>query len=179
MDVANAIFVGATLIASVTFGSWLQPPLDLTYDHADIQHNIGLRAFWIFNKSSFYFGIATVVFGARSVLPRNVYFIKQTMENLRKNLLIITFMLACTVLFVITTLGIVGCIVLTLILKYRWCMIVPTIIGRLVCSISLGFPSWNMWDDSFGRNSIASRIKYKWCCLESWVKYPKKMSCFF
>ncbi len=108
---------------------------------------------------SFYFAIAMVVFGARSVLPRNVYFIKRTVETLRKNLLITAFMLACCVFFVVTAFGIAGYIVLTPILKYRWYMIVPTMVGGLVCLISLGFLSWSMWEDSFGRNSIARSIQ--------------------
>ena len=121
VDATNAIIVGATLIASVTFGSWLQPPLGLAASdqHADIQHNIGLEAFWIFNSLSFYFAIAMVVFGARSVLPKNVYYIKQTVEALRKNLMIMAFMLACLVFCVIIAFGIAGCIVLSPILKYQ------------------------------------------------------------
>ena len=151
VDAANAILVGAALIASVTFGSWLQPPLGLAASdqHADIQHNIGLGAFWIFNNLSFYFAIATVVFGARSVLPRNVYFIKRTVEALRRNLLMMASMLASSALNVIIAFGIAGCIVVTPILKYQWFMIYPTISGGLLCLVSLGFLYWTIYEDDF------------------------------
>lgn len=41
VDAANAILVGAALIASVTFASWLQPPLDYASGNGwvDVQHN--------------------------------------------------------------------------------------------------------------------------------------------
>ena len=106
VDAANAILVGAALIASVTFAAWLQPPLNYTLDgslsvystvnpypknnypkYADVEDNVGLGVFWVFNSLSFYFAIGTVVLGACSVLPRRKFFIKQSVVKLRRNLL--------------------------------------------------------------------------------------------
>ncbi|KAG0602733.1 hypothetical protein M758_10G037100 [Ceratodon purpureus] len=152
VDAANAILVGAALIASVTFASWLQPPLGYgSLGYADVQHNRELRAFWIFNCLSFYFAIATVVFGARSVLPRNSYFIKRSVEKLRKNLLVTSILLACSVFFVIIAFGIAGCIVLNPIFTFRLYMIVPTIFGGLVCMVSIALLGKSILEDSFGK----------------------------
>jgi len=160
VDAANAILVGAALIASVTFASWLQPPLGYTtpyldlapsssdINYVDVQHNVSLRAFWIFNTLSFYFAIGTVVFGARSVLPRRRMFIKAIVVKLRRNLLVTSMLLACSVFFVIIAFGIAGCIVLTPTLKFQSYMIVPTIFGGLVCLVSLGFLFKSVLEDN-------------------------------
>jgi hypothetical protein len=161
VDAANTILVGATLIASVTFASWLQPPMGYTNGYANLQESIGLRAFWVFNSLSFYFAIATVVFGARSVLPRNPYFIKRSVQKLRTNLLATSVLLACSVFFVIIAFGIAGCIVLTPIVKFQLYMIVPTIFGGSMCLISLGFLFKSMWEDTLGKEKLANG-KYEW-----------------
>lgn len=170
VDAANAILVGAALIASVTFASWLQPPLGYTtpfvkdpdsnfdlapaspnsVDYVDVQHDVSMRAFWVFNSLSFYFAMATVVFGARSVLPRRQSFIKGIVQKLHWNLLVTSFLLACSVLFVMVAFGIAGCIVLTPMLKFQWYMIVPTLFGGLVCLISLALLFKSMLEDSLG-----------------------------
>ncbi|KAG0606913.1 hypothetical protein M758_9G178500 [Ceratodon purpureus] len=152
VDAANAILVGAALIASVTFASWLQPPLGYgSLGYADVQHNKGMRAFWIFNCLSFYFAIATVVCGARSVLPRNLYFIKRSVEKLRKNLLWTSILLACSVFFVIIAFGIAGCIVLNPIVTFQLYMIIPTSIGGLVCVINLYLLGSSIWEEKSTR----------------------------
>jgi len=167
VDAANAIFVGAALIASVTIAPWLQPPLNYTsyfgegylssvlapsssdLKYVDVEYNIALHAFWAFNALSFYFAIGTVVCRARSVLPRSQLFIKKTVEKLRINLLVTSTLLACSVLFVIITFGIAGTIVLTPLIKYQWCMIVPTIVGGRVCTMSLVFLVKSMAENYF------------------------------
>jgi hypothetical protein len=159
VDAANAILVGAALIASVTFASWLQPPLSYSLQgYVDVEHNEGLQAFWVFNNLSFYFAIGTVVFGARSVLPRQNIFIKQIVEKLHINLLVTSILLACSVFFVIIAFGIAGSIVLPPILKFQWNMIAPTIIGGLVCVISLAFLFENIWNESPMGNSKRMRF---------------------
>lgn len=172
VDAANAILVGATLIASVTFASWLQPPLGYTtsyldlgpsssdINYVDVEDNVPLRAFWVFNTLSFYFAIGTVVFGARSVLPRRQKFIKDIVVQLHKNLLVTSILLACSVFFVIIAFGIAGCIVLTPTLKFQWYMIVPTIFGGLVCLVSLGFLFKSMVEDNLGKNTEIMSLYY-------------------
>jgi len=170
VDAANAILIGAALIASVTFASWLQPPLGYTtsylldpysnsnlapsssnLNYVDLQDNVPLRVFWVFNSLSFYFAIGTVVFGARSVLPRRQLFIKDIVKKLHQNLLVTSILLACSVFFVIVAFGIAGCIVLTPMLKFQWYMIGPTIFGGLICLISLGFLFKSMLEDNLAR----------------------------
>jgi ankyrin repeat protein len=152
VDAANAILVGAALIASVTFASWLQPP-NLSYSsyngelHVDVENNPGLRAFWIFNCLAFYFATGTVVFGACSVLPRRNLYIKQIVKRLRSNLFITSILLTLSVFFVIIAFGIAGCIVLTPVLKYQWYMIGPTILGGTMCLLGLGVLAINIWED--------------------------------
>lgn len=159
VDAANAILVGAALIASVTFASWLQPPMGYTLagGHVDVEDNRGLRAFWVFNALSFYFAIGTVVFGALSVLPKQHVFIRRNVEELRRNLLVTSILLACSVSFVIVAFAIAGSIVLMPVLKVPWTMIGPVIIGGLVCAnFSLVLLIKNIWNESFGTRSGTS-----------------------
>lgn len=166
VDAANAILVGAALIAGVTFASWLQPPLGYTtpyskdpsgFDYVDLQHSPALRAFWVFNTLSFYFAIATVVCGARSVLPRRRVFIKHVVAKLRVNLLVTSWLLACSVISVLIAFGIAGCIVLTPILTFQWYMIGPTIFGGIACAVSLFFLFKSLIEEQLGRRKDLGR----------------------
>ncbi|CAM6095928.1 unnamed protein product [Calypogeia fissa] len=87
VDAVNAILVGAALIASITFGGWLQPPLgyqpyyeptylltgaappDTYASYASVGKNTSVQIFWVFNSLSFFFAVATVLMGACVVLP--------------------------------------------------------------------------------------------------------------
>ncbi|CAM6012345.1 unnamed protein product [Sphagnum balticum] len=82
VDAANALLVGAALMASVTFAGWLQPPLGYTpyYEYpeslpappgtyesyAAVRQHTAVQAFWFFNSLSFFFAIATVLTGANA-----------------------------------------------------------------------------------------------------------------
>ncbi|CAM6047118.1 unnamed protein product, partial [Sphagnum compactum] len=77
VDAANALLVGAALIATVTFAGWLQPPLGYIPDYefsqpftappqtpesyAAVKNHANVKAFWVFNSLSFFFAIATVL----------------------------------------------------------------------------------------------------------------------
>ncbi len=85
VDAANALLVGAALIASVTFAGWLQPPLGYIPDYnfsqpfpappqtpesyAAVKNYATIKAFWVFNSFSFFLAIATVLAGADAALP--------------------------------------------------------------------------------------------------------------
>jgi ankyrin repeat protein len=88
VDAANAILVGATLIASVTFAAWLQPPLGYSEFYGSTSIDVGaplpsgmypsfvsvaghpvLDIFWIFNSMTFLFAIATLMVGANAARP--------------------------------------------------------------------------------------------------------------
>ncbi|CAM6003271.1 unnamed protein product [Sphagnum balticum] len=63
VDAANAILIGASLIASITYASWLLLPYD------NIVHKKAVKVFWAFNSLSFFFAIATVLVCASAVTP--------------------------------------------------------------------------------------------------------------
>lgn len=147
VDAANAILVGAALIASVTFVSWSQPPLGYAAGYVHVECNRGLKAFWVANSLSFYAAIATVVFGARSVLPRRKFFIKRAVERLQVNLLVTTILLAFSVFFAIVAFAIAGSIVLTPMLKAQENMIVTSSIGGALCLVSLVLLFGSIWRD--------------------------------
>ncbi|KAG0609885.1 hypothetical protein M758_7G021300 [Ceratodon purpureus] len=170
VDAANAILVGAALIASVTFAAWLQPPLNYTLSgesystvnpypennypkYADVEDSVGLGVFWIFNSLSFYFAIGTVVLGACSVLSRRKFFIKQSVVKLRRNLLWTSSLLTLSVLFVLVAFGTAGVIVLMPVFKFRLYMIVPSTVGGLVCLTSLGYLFYNILEESWSRKA--------------------------
>ncbi len=85
VDAANALLVGAALIASVTFAGWLQPPLGYIPDYdfsqpfpappqtpqsyAGVKNHTNVKTFWVFNSLSFFLAIATVLAGADAALP--------------------------------------------------------------------------------------------------------------
>ncbi len=104
VDAANALLVGAALIASVTFAGWLQPPLGYTtyyefsqpfpappstYEsYAVVKHHSSVKAFWVFNSLSFLFAIATVLAGADAAMPNlKDAFIGRVVKSVRRALI--------------------------------------------------------------------------------------------
>jgi hypothetical protein len=63
VDAANAILIGASLIATVTYASWLILPYD------NIVHKKAVKVFWAFNSLSFFFAVATVLVCASAAMP--------------------------------------------------------------------------------------------------------------
>lgn len=74
LDCANALLVGAALIAGVAFQGWLQPPLgySLRYQdgssYADVQHK-AVRLFWWFNNGAFFLSVVALIAGAKGATP--------------------------------------------------------------------------------------------------------------
>lgn len=69
LDCANAILVGAALIAGVAFQGWLQPPLGYSGGDYAAVHKGAVRMFWKFNNAAFFFSVATLIAGARGAVP--------------------------------------------------------------------------------------------------------------
>lgn len=179
VDAANAILVGAALIASVTFAAWLQPPMGYqpyipadassstpssSFEvYADLQQHPNLQVFWIFNSLSFFFSIATVLAGAGGVLPMRDGFIKEAVEKVRRALLWTALLLAGSVIFVLGAFATAGYAVLPPILKYRNSMIVTIAIGGLVCVISLGVFLHNLYQlrPEWWRTNVDKRLELK------------------
>lgn len=164
VDAANAILVGAALIASVTFASWLQPPLGyITYYHEQFvdtfpappvsypqyvafDHHPILRLFWAFNSLSFFCATATVISGARSVLPARKVFIKQEVVKLRKNLLVTSILLGFSMLFVLLAFAMAGIVVLPPVSKYRANIFSTIALGGSLCVVFLFLLANNIYE---------------------------------
>lgn len=135
VDASNAILVGAALIASVTFGGWLQPPGGNS--GSDGQADRELQVFWTFNSLSFFFSIATVMAGAGAVLPMEDVYIGRAVRTIRGALGLTAFLLIISVFFVLGAFGASGFASLTDMPNLRQNMTVTTIVGSVVCIIIL------------------------------------------
>jgi ankyrin repeat protein len=161
VDAANALLVGAALIASVTFAGWLQPPLGYTpyYDfsqpfpappgayesYAAIKQNPKVKAFWVFNSLSFFFAIATVLAGADAAMPSlDDAFIARVVKSMRRSLIVASILLVMSVVCVLGAFASGGFAVLPPVLKYDTSMIITVCVGGTVCMIILAKFLWKL-----------------------------------
>ncbi|CAK9217047.1 unnamed protein product [Sphagnum troendelagicum] len=161
VDAANALLVGAALIASVTFAGWLQPPLGYTpyYDfsqpfpappgayesYAAIKQNPKVKAFWVFNSLSFFFAIATVLAGADAAMPSlDDAFIATVVKSVRRSLIVASILLVMSVVCVLGAFASGGFAVLPPLLKYDTSMIITVCVGGTVCMIILAKFLWKL-----------------------------------
>jgi hypothetical protein len=161
VDAANALLVGAALIASVTFAGWLQPPLGYTpyYDfsqpfpappgayesYAAIKQNPKVKAFWVFNSLSFFFAIATVLAGADAAMPSlDDAFIGRVVKSVRRSLIVASILLVMSVVCVLGAFASGGFAVLPPLLKYDTSMIITVSVGGTVCMIILAKFLWKL-----------------------------------
>ncbi|CAK9211309.1 unnamed protein product [Sphagnum troendelagicum] len=171
VDAANALLVGAALIASVTFAGWLQPPLGYTtyYDFpepppappntyesfAAVKQHATVQAFWFFNSLSFFFAIATVLTGANAAMPSlENAFIGTVVKSVKKTLIHASFLLAFSVVCVLCAFATAGFAVLPPRAKYKWSMISTVAIGVFVCLICLRFFLWKLSEPIHSRLSL-------------------------
>ncbi|KAL3683604.1 hypothetical protein R1sor_001626 [Riccia sorocarpa] len=126
VDAANAILVGAALIASVTFGGWLQPP-----QGSDSE----IRIFWAFNSLSFFFSLATVLAGAGTVLPLSDVYIGNTVRSIRRWLSLTSFLLLISVVLVLGAFAAAGFSSLPTIPQINQNMTTTVTVGTIVCGI--------------------------------------------
>ncbi|MCO5555440.1 hypothetical protein L7F22_008985 [Adiantum nelumboides] len=73
LDCANAMLVGAALIAGLAFEGWLQPPLGYNYEfegglYAEV-HKWAVRLFWRFNNGAFFLAVGALITGAKGAVP--------------------------------------------------------------------------------------------------------------
>jgi hypothetical protein len=154
VDAANALLVGAALIASVTFAGWLQPPLGYTtyyefpeplpappstYESfAAVKQHATVQAFWFFNSLSFFFAIATVLTGANAAMPSlENAFIGTVVETVKRTLIYASFLFAISVVCVLCAFATAGFAVLPPKAKYKWSMISTVAIGAFACLFCL------------------------------------------
>lgn len=162
MDSANAILVGAALIASITFSSWLQPPLGFpNSNHVAIEYK-AMQAFWIFNSLSFFFAIATVIAGADAALPKKYQGLKDTVANVRGAVIRASWLLFLAVVGVIGAFTCAGFVDLPSTRADRWYMTSTLLVGGTTCVCFLaGFlKKLFSWTDfsQFRRSSKGSQV---------------------
>jgi ankyrin repeat protein len=161
VDAANAILVGATLIASVTFAAWLQPPLGYSEFYGSTSIDVGaplpsgmypsfvsvaghpiLDIFWIFNSMSFLFAIATLMVGANAARPpRQDKYIGEVVRTLRTLLSLAYSLLTVSVGCVLGAFACAGFVVLPPVRRYTVTMGTTLSIGLVVVFLSWG-SSW-------------------------------------
>ncbi|CAM6040373.1 unnamed protein product [Sphagnum compactum] len=152
VDAANAILVGAALIASVTFAGWLQPPLGYSAFFGSSSIEVGapspsgiypsfvsvvghpiMQIFWFFNSMSFFFAIATLMVGASAARPpKRGKFIGEVVLSLRASLSLAYILLTISVGCVMGAFASAGFLVLPPIPKYKVNMGVTVGIGVTV-----------------------------------------------
>jgi uncharacterized membrane protein YgdD (TMEM256/DUF423 family) len=161
VDAANALLVGAALIASVTFAGWLQPPLGYTtyYDfsqpfpappstyesYAVVKHHSSVKAFWVFNSLSFFLAIATGLAGADAAMPNlKDAFIGRVVKSVRRALIRASILLVISVVCVLGAFANAGIAVLPPLLKYDTSMIITVCLGGTVCMLILAKILWKL-----------------------------------
>jgi ankyrin repeat protein len=161
VDAANALLVGAALIASVTFAGWLQPPLGYvpyyeysaplpapphTHEHyAAVKQYKTVKAFWVFNSLSFFFAVATVLAGADASMPcLQSLFIGKVVSTVRRALIRTSILLAISVVCVLSAFASAGFAVLPPLLKYDVSMIITVCLGGFACLYTLTQFLWKL-----------------------------------
>ncbi|KAH8960313.1 hypothetical protein BDL97_06G126000 [Sphagnum fallax] len=159
VDAANALLVGAALIASVTFAGWLQPPLGYIPDYdfsqpfpappqtpesyAAVKNHETVKAFWVFNSLSFFFAIATVLAGADAALPNlRDDFIGRRVKSVERALIRATILLVISVVCVLGAFASAGFAALPPLLKYDTSMIITVFFGGTICMLTLAKIIW-------------------------------------
>jgi len=166
VDAANALLVGAALIASVTFAGWLQPPLGYIPDYdfsqpfpsppqtpesyAAVKNHATVKTFWVFNSLSFFFAIATVLAGADTALPNLLddfirdQFIGANVRSVARALTRATILFVISVVCVLGAFASAGFAVLPPLLKYDTSMIITVCLGATICMLTLAKIIWKM-----------------------------------
>ncbi len=125
VDAANALLVGAALIATVNFAGWLTPPLGYIPDYefsqpfpappqtpesyAAVKNHATAKAFWVFNSLSFFLAIATVLASAEAALPNLRHkFIGRQVKSVERALIRATILLVISVVCVLGALQVLA-----------------------------------------------------------------------
>ncbi len=154
VDAANALLVGAALIASVTFAGWLQPPLGYIPDYefsqpfpappqtpesyATAKNHANVKRFWVFNSLSFFFAIATVLAGADAALPNlRDEFIGRRVKSVERALIRATILLVISIVCGLGAFASAGFAVLPPLEKYDTSMIITVCLGGTICMLTL------------------------------------------
>jgi hypothetical protein len=136
-NAANAILVGAALLASVTYAAWLQPPsgIDTTGPpiYSAIKDHWEIQMFWVFNSLSFFFAMATFLAAAGASIPSKGI----TLAHVRGAVHMASFYLVVSISCAIGAFATAGIVILPHAMKYRGNMIATVALGGTVCLFSL------------------------------------------
>ncbi|CAM6049399.1 unnamed protein product [Sphagnum compactum] len=138
-NAANAILVGAALLASVTYAAWLQPPfgIDTTSPSSPIYSAIKdhweIQLFWVFNSLSFFFAMATFLAAAGASIPSKGI----TLAHVRGAVHMASFYLVVSISCAMGAFATAGIVILPPAMKYRGNMIGTVALGGIVCLFSL------------------------------------------
>ncbi|CAM6055615.1 unnamed protein product [Sphagnum tenellum] len=161
-DSANAILVGAALLATLTFTAWVQ-----------IQANDSIL-FWVSSSFSFYFAIATFLSAAGAAIPSRGSTLGHVRRAVHASALCLAISLACAVAAFATA----GFILLPPASEYRRMVTATTVIGGTICffflvdfvgKIAKASSAFFLWTDYFRKKTIykplADQVK-KWLPAE-------------
>jgi hypothetical protein len=108
VDAANAILLGAALIATITFPGWFTLPLpqDTSTNAPSLQvpptNARAIEVFWVLNSLSFFFSVATVLAAAYVTAPIFHHpFIGVVVRIVRRKLVLTSFLFVVSVLCVV------------------------------------------------------------------------------
>ncbi|CAK9868743.1 unnamed protein product [Sphagnum jensenii] len=117
-NAANAILVGAALLATVTFTAWLTLPA------------VGdSQLFWVFNSLCFYFAISTFLAAATASMPTR----GPPLARAENAVVTASFCLAFSIAFAVCAFATIGFALIPQNIKYRRDVIGTTIFGGLLC----------------------------------------------
>jgi hypothetical protein len=138
-NAANAILVGAALLASVTYAAWLQPPFGINTTtgplpiYSAIKDHWEIQLFWVFNSLSFFFAMATFLAAAGASIPSKGI----TLADVRGAVHMASFYLVVSISCAMGAFATAGIVILPNAMKYRGNMIGTVALGGIVCLFSL------------------------------------------
>jgi ankyrin repeat protein len=168
-DSANAILVGAALLATLTFTASVQ-----------IQANDSIL-FWVSSSFSFYFAIATFLSAAGAAIPSRGSTLGDIRRAVHASALCLSISLACAVAAFATA----GFILLPPASEYRRMVTATTVIGGTICffflvdfvdKIAKASSAFFLWTDYFRKKTIYKPLadQVKKCQNPKFVKDVKR-----
>jgi hypothetical protein len=166
-NAANAILVGAALLATVTFTAWLTLPA------------IGdSQLFWVFNSVCFYFAISTFLPAATASMPSK----GPPLALAETAVVAASFCLAFSIAFAVCAFATIGFALIPQNIKYRRDVISTTIFGGLLCLAFLihfirsllGFYSEFFFYLDFKFNALCDRVIKKPLMDTNLVKHASR-----
>jgi len=132
---ASAILVGASLLASVTFAAWLQPPSSYfqTDSYNEMEHQWDIQMFWVFDSLSFYLAVATFFAAAGAAIPSKGI----RLAHIRSAVHWASFFVVLSISFGMGAFAMAGLVLLPHRDMYRRSIIGTTALGGTICLLPL------------------------------------------